>query len=116
MSAERSRRAVVTEADGQKAAAITVAEGNKRPHPQRGGKQAGGDPHGRGRAAGRDPARRGFALALQIINEQAATADMKTMSLQYLETLKSVGASRVEDRRADGALGAHRGRRRPRAT
>src|SRR4029453_2154620 len=29
MSAERSRRAVVTEADGQKAAAITVAEGNK---------------------------------------------------------------------------------------
>ena len=29
MSAERTRRAVVTEADGAKAAAITVAEGNK---------------------------------------------------------------------------------------
>ena len=35
----------------------------------------------------------GFALALRTINEQASTADMKTMSLQYLETLKSVGAS-----------------------
>ena len=30
MSAERTRRAVVTEADGQKQAAITVAEGNKQ--------------------------------------------------------------------------------------
>src|SRR4029079_17087847 len=30
MSAERSRRAVVTEADGTKQAAITVAEGNKQ--------------------------------------------------------------------------------------
>ena len=29
MSAERTRRAVVTEADGQKQAAITIAEGNK---------------------------------------------------------------------------------------
>ena len=65
MSAERSRRAVVTEADGQKAAAITVAEGNSVRDPQRGGKQAGGASSGRGRAAGRDPARRGFALALQ---------------------------------------------------
>jgi ABC-type spermidine/putrescine transport system permease subunit I len=32
-------------------------------------------------------------LALQTINEQASGADMKTMSLQYLEALKTIGAS-----------------------
>jgi regulator of protease activity HflC (stomatin/prohibitin superfamily) len=94
MSAERSRRAVVTEADGQKAAAITVAEGNKASAilNAEGSKQAAIlTAEGERQAA--ILRAEGFALALQTINEQAATADMKTMSLQYLETLKSVGAS-----------------------
>jgi len=94
MSAERTRRAVVLEADGQKAAAITVAEGNKQSAilNAEGNKQsailnAEGDRQSAILRA------EGFALALQTINEQAAGADMKTMSLQYLEALKSIGAS-----------------------
>jgi regulator of protease activity HflC (stomatin/prohibitin superfamily) len=83
MSAERTRRAVVTEATGSKQAQITVAEGQK----QAAILTAEGDRQAAILRA------EGFALALQTINEQAATADMKTMSLQYLETLKSVGAS-----------------------
>jgi regulator of protease activity HflC (stomatin/prohibitin superfamily) len=94
MSAERTRRAVVLEADGQKAAAITVAEGNKAAAilNAEGNKQsailnAEGDRQSAILRA------EGFALALQTINQQAADADMKTMSLQYLEALKSIGAS-----------------------
>ena len=57
MSAERSRRAIVLEADGTKSAAITVAEGNKASAILNAeGSKAVGDPHGRGRAAGGDPA------------------------------------------------------------
>jgi regulator of protease activity HflC (stomatin/prohibitin superfamily) len=83
MSAERTRRAVVTEADGQKAAAITVAEGNKE--------AAILNAEGERQAA--ILRSEGFALALRTINEQAMTADAKTMKLQYLETLKALGVS-----------------------
>jgi regulator of protease activity HflC (stomatin/prohibitin superfamily) len=94
MSAERSRRAVVTEADGQKAAAITVAEGNKASAilNAEGNKQAA-ILNAEGERQAAILRSEGFALALQTINAQAATADIKTMSLQYLETLKAIGAS-----------------------
>jgi regulator of protease activity HflC (stomatin/prohibitin superfamily) len=94
MSAERSRRAIVLEADGTKSAAITVAEGNKASAilNAEGDKQsailtAEGDRQAAILRA------EGFALALKTINEQAMTADQKTMSLQYLETLKQIGGS-----------------------
>jgi regulator of protease activity HflC (stomatin/prohibitin superfamily) len=94
MSAERSRRAVVTEADGQKAAAITVAEGNKASAILNAeGNRASAILNAEGERQAAILRAEGFALALETINAQAATADMKTMSLQYLETLKSVGAS-----------------------
>ena len=35
----------------------------------------------------------GFAVALDAINAAAGKVDSKTMSLQYFETLKSLGAS-----------------------
>ncbi|HZN42640.1 MAG TPA: SPFH domain-containing protein, partial [Actinomycetota bacterium] len=94
MSAERSRRAVVTEADGQKAAAITVAEGNKASAilNAEGNKQAA-ILNAEGERQAAILRSEGFAVALQTINAQAATADIKTMSLQYLETLKAIGAS-----------------------
>ena len=94
MSAERTRRAVVTEAEGQKSAAVTVAEGNKEAAilNAEGSKQAAIlTAEGERQAA--ILRSEGFALALQTINAQAATADMKTMSLQYLETLKAIGVS-----------------------
>ncbi|HET9250022.1 MAG TPA: SPFH domain-containing protein [Actinomycetota bacterium] len=94
MSAERSRRAVVTEAEGQKSAAVTVAEGNKEAAilNAEGNKQSA-ILNAEGERQAAILRAEGFALALETINAQAQTADMKTMSLQYLETLKTVGAS-----------------------
>jgi regulator of protease activity HflC (stomatin/prohibitin superfamily) len=83
MSAERTRRAVVTEADGAKQAAITVAEGNK----QSAILNAEGDRQAAILRA------EGFALALTEIYRSAQGVDAKTMSLQYLEALKQIGAS-----------------------
>jgi regulator of protease activity HflC (stomatin/prohibitin superfamily) len=94
MSAERTRRAVVLEADGTKAAAITVAEGNKASAVlnAEGSKQSAIlTAEGERQAA--ILRAEGFALALHTINESAMGADQKTMSLQYLETLKQIGAS-----------------------
>ena len=83
MSAERSRRALVTEADGKKQAAITIAEGEK----QAAILKAEGDRQAAILRA------EGFSLALGKIFEVARTVDSNTMSLQYLEALKALGAS-----------------------
>jgi regulator of protease activity HflC (stomatin/prohibitin superfamily) len=83
MSAERSRRATVTEAEGQKQAAIAVAEGEK----QSAILKAEGDRQAAILRA------EGFALALSKIFEVARGVDEKTLSLQYLETLKALGSS-----------------------
>jgi regulator of protease activity HflC (stomatin/prohibitin superfamily) len=83
MSAERSRRATVTEAEGTKQAAIMVAEGEK----QAAILKAEGDRQAAILRA------EGFALALGKIFDVAKTVDAKTMSLQYLETLKVMGTS-----------------------
>jgi regulator of protease activity HflC (stomatin/prohibitin superfamily) len=94
MSAERTRRAVVTEADGSKAAAITVAEGNKEAAilNAEGSKQSAIlTAEGERQAA--ILRAEGFALALRTINEQATVADEKTMRLQYLEALRTMGSS-----------------------
>ncbi len=82
MSAERSRRAIVTEADGKKQAAITIAEGEK----QSAILKAEGDRQAAILRA------EGFSLALGRIFEVAQTVDTNTMSLQYLEALKALGA------------------------
>ena len=83
MSAERTRRAVVTEAEGQKQASITVAEGDKQ--------SAILSAEGERQAAVLRA--EGFALALDKIFEVAKGLDANTMTLQYLEALKSLGAS-----------------------
>jgi regulator of protease activity HflC (stomatin/prohibitin superfamily) len=94
MSAERTRRAVVTEAEGSKQAAVTVAEGNKQAAilNAEGNKQSAIlNAEGNRQAAVLNA--EGFALALQKIFETASTVDANTMSLQYLEALKELGAS-----------------------
>ncbi len=83
MSAERTRRAVVTEAEGTKQAKVTVAEGEK----QAAILEAEGERQSRILRA------EGYALALDKIFAVAKTVDTNTMSLQYLETLKTLGAS-----------------------
>ncbi len=82
MSAERTRRAVVTEAEGKKQATVTVAEGDKQSAILRaeGGKQA------------QILAAEGYSEALQRIFSVAKGIDAKTMSLQYLDALKALGA------------------------
>jgi regulator of protease activity HflC (stomatin/prohibitin superfamily) len=82
MSAERTRRAVVTEADGKKQATITVAEGDKQSAILR----AEGDRQAAVLRA------EGFSLALDTIFKVAQNVDSKTMTLQYLDALRSLGA------------------------
>lgn len=82
MSAERSRRATVTEAEGAKQAAVTVAEGEK----QAAILKAEGDRQAAILRA------EGFALALDKIFAVAKGIDSKTLTLQYLDTLKVMGS------------------------
>jgi len=83
MSAERTRRAVVTESEGTKQAAVTVAEGEKQAKIL----SAEGDRQAAILRA------EGFALALSKIFEVAQNVDANTMRLQYLDALKQVGTS-----------------------
>ncbi len=94
MSAERTRRAVVTEAEGNKSAAITVAEGQKEAAVlnAEGGKQAA-ILTAEGERQSAILRAEGFSLALDKIFQIASTVDDNTMRLQYLEALKQIGAS-----------------------
>jgi regulator of protease activity HflC (stomatin/prohibitin superfamily) len=94
MSAERTRRAVVTEAEGAKQASITVAEGNKTSAilNAEGNKQSSILNAEGGRQAAILQAE-GFAMALARIVEVARTLDANTMSLQYLDALRTLGQS-----------------------
>lgn len=83
MSAERTKRAIIIEAEGTKIAAITVAEGEK----QSAILKAEGDRQAAILRA------EGFSLALDKIFSVAKNVDSKTLSLQYLETLKALGQS-----------------------
>ena len=83
LTAERTRRASVTEAEGKRASAILVAEGDKQSNIL----QAEGQRQAQLLRA------EGFALALDKINDMASHADPRTITLQYLEALKALGAS-----------------------
>src|SRR5579875_1633364 len=72
MSAERTRRAQVTEAEGQKAAAILAAEGERQAAVLKA---------------------QGFSGGLEKILEVARTLDGNTLLLQYLDTLRQIGSS-----------------------
>jgi regulator of protease activity HflC (stomatin/prohibitin superfamily) len=94
MAAERERRAVVLEADGKRQASILVAEGSKQAAilTAEGAKQSAILTAEGGRQAAILNAE-GYALALNRIYEAAHTLDSKTLSLQYLDTLKAIGTS-----------------------
>ncbi len=83
MSAERTRRAMVTEADGRRESTILVAEGDKKSTVLR----AEGDKQAAILRA------QGYSEALTQIFSSAKSIDSKTMVLQYLDTLKALGAS-----------------------
>ncbi len=83
LSAERTRRAVITESEGNRQAAINVAEGQKQSEILK----AEGDRQAAILRA------QGFSEALTQIFSAAKGIDEKTMALQYLEALKSLGNS-----------------------
>jgi regulator of protease activity HflC (stomatin/prohibitin superfamily) len=94
MSAERLRRAVVTESTGTREAAVNVADGDK----QAAVLEAEGDKQAailraEGAKLSQELRAEGFAAALDRIFEVAQTVDQKTMTLQYFETLKEMGTS-----------------------
>ena len=83
MSAERTRRAAITEAQGQKQAAITLAEGTKE----------AAILNAEGERQSAILKAEGLAQALERILVVGRGLDPNTMQLQYLETLKQVGTS-----------------------
>ncbi len=94
MSAERLRRAVVTESTGTREAAVNVADGEK----QAAVLEAEGDKQAailraEGAKLSQELRAEGFAAALDRIYNIAQTIDQKTMTLQYFETLKEMGTS-----------------------
>ncbi len=93
MAAERSRRAMVAEAQGQREAAIAVAEGERQAIILRaeGNRQATILQAEADREAANLRAQ-GFAMALDQIYQVARGIDSKTITLQYLEALKTLGA------------------------
>ena len=93
-SAEAIKTADITESEGTRQSQINIAEGEKQAAilTAEGARQADIL-----RAEGEQQAAvlraSGFSDALERINGVAATADGRTMSLQYFETLKSLGDS-----------------------
>jgi regulator of protease activity HflC (stomatin/prohibitin superfamily) len=83
MSAERSRRAIILEADGKRDAAVRVADGQKQ--------AAILEAEGARQAA--ILRAEGYSQALAQISTIASHLDSQTMSLQYLEALKVLGAA-----------------------
>jgi len=93
MTAERIRRAVVTESTGTREAAINVAEGEKQSAILRAeGLKQSAILSAEGERQSQQLRAEGFALALQKIFDTAKGIDQNTMTLQYFEALKSMGA------------------------
>jgi regulator of protease activity HflC (stomatin/prohibitin superfamily) len=82
LSAERNRRAVITESEGTRQANINVAEGEKQAAILR----------AEGKRQSEILEAEGFGQALERIFAAARQIDEKTMTLQYLESLKALGA------------------------
>jgi regulator of protease activity HflC (stomatin/prohibitin superfamily) len=83
LSAERTRRAVITESEGTRQAAINVAEGQKQSEILK----AEGDRQAAILRA------EGFSQALTRIFQAASGVGQKTMALHYIEAHKALGAS-----------------------
>ena len=91
MSAERTRRAVVTESEGTREAAVKIADGNREAAilNAEGSKQAAIlNAEGSRQAAILNA--EGFSMALERIFQTARGVDEKTMALQYLDMMKEL--------------------------
>ncbi|TET50318.1 MAG: SPFH/Band 7/PHB domain protein [Anaerolineales bacterium] len=94
MAAERTRRAMVTEADGTREASVKVAQGERQAVILRAeGQKQAEILAAEGQRAAQALRAEGFAVALKEIWETASKVDPNTMTLQYFEALKQLGAS-----------------------
>ena len=92
MSAERNRRAQVTESTGQRDASINVADGEKQAAILRAeGQKQSAILEAEGQREAQLLKAEGYAAALQRIYSVAQDIDQKTMTLQYFEALKELG-------------------------
>jgi regulator of protease activity HflC (stomatin/prohibitin superfamily) len=82
LSAERTRRAVITESEGTRQANINVAEGEKQANILR----------AEGKRQSQILEAEGYSGALEKIFGAAKQVDEKTMTLQYMQALKDLGA------------------------
>ena len=93
-SAEAIKTAEITESEGQRQSQINVAEGEKQAAILRAeGNRASEILSAEGDQQAAVLRAEGFSTALDRIYQVANTIDAKTMSLQYFDTLKSIGAS-----------------------
>ncbi len=93
MSAERIRRALVTESMGDQQAAINRAEGTKQAAILSAqGERESNILRAEGDKTAQALRAEGFSVALEKIFNAAKAVDQKTMTLQYFETLKSLGS------------------------
>jgi regulator of protease activity HflC (stomatin/prohibitin superfamily) len=94
MSAERSRRAQVTEAEGEKAAAILSAEGQRQSAILNAeGKQKATILAAEGERQSVLLGAQGYSGSLATILTVGKTLDANTLLLQYFDTLKQIGSS-----------------------
>ncbi len=94
MSAERNRRAMVTEADGKREAAVKVAEGEKQAAILRAeGEKQAAILQAEGERQAQMLRAEGYASAIRTIADVARTLDANTMTLQYYDVLKALGTS-----------------------
>lgn len=96
LTAERTRRAVVTESTGTREAAVNVAEGDRQAAILKAdGLRQSAILQAQGEREAQILRAEGYSLALEKIFGVAQTIDSKTITLQYFDTLKNMsqGAS-----------------------
>jgi len=94
LTAERTRRAVVTESEGARQANINVAEGEKQAAILRAeGEKQATILRAEGERQSQSLRAEGYGMALERINQAALILDPRTVTLQYFDTLKTMGTS-----------------------
>jgi len=92
MTAERVRRALVTESTGEREAAVNIAEGERQAAILRAeGEKRSAILEAEGGKQAQLLQAEGYADALAKIYASAQSIDQKTITLQYFETLKKMG-------------------------
>ena len=94
MSAERERRAMITQANGKKEAAIRVAEGEKQATILKAeGEKRATILKAEGEKQAAILRAEGLATALEKVNSVALKLDSRTLALQYLDMFRALAAS-----------------------